>query len=102
MAYEITKLIKFSPQHETLFKELKPSSNVNPTQGIQVLFPTQWMVHADSLASILNNYSVLLSTWEEAMEVARNTETKARIIEVSSQMKNSDFLFGMILCEDLL
>jgi len=59
-------------------------------------------VRADSLASIIGNYAVLQSTWEEAIGVARDTETKARIGGVSAQMKTFDFLFGVVLGEMLL
>lgn len=57
---------------------------------------------ADSLASIICNYAALQRTWEEASDVARDTETKARIGGVSAQMTKFDFLFGMILSEMLL
>lgn len=70
--------------------------------GVRVLCPTRWTVRADSLASIIGNYAVLQSTWEEAIGVARDTETKARIGGVSAQMKTFDFLFGVVLGEMLL
>ena len=45
---------------------------------------------------------MLQSTWEEVVEIARDTETKARIIGVAAQMKTFGFLFGTILSEMLL
>ena len=74
---------------------LSDSSSPN----ICLLCPT---VRADSLLSILKNYSVLLSTWETAQEVVKDTESKARIQGVCSQMNTFDFLFGTMLGEMVL
>ena len=52
----------------------------------------------DSLLSIINNYSVLLSTWVEALEAT----AKAHIQGVCAQMKTFDFLFGTVLGEMVL
>ena len=54
------------------------------------------------LASITCNYAALQHTWEKPVDVARDTETKARIGGVSAQMTNFDFLIGTILGEMLL
>ena len=105
MTHEITKLIKYSPHREGIFKELKHDIDVstgNHSPGVRVLRPTRWTVHADSLGSIIGNYAALQSTWEEAIEIARDTETKARIGGVLAQMKSFDFLFGVVLGEMLL
>lgn len=102
MTHEITKLIKYSPRREGIFKELKSANDVatgSHSPGVRVLCPTRWTVRADSLASIIGNYAVLQSTWEEAIGVARDTETKARIGGVPAQMKTFDFLFGVVLGE---
>ena len=66
--------------------------------GIRVLCPTMWAVHASALSSILENYGVL-NTWEEAIEINTDTETKARIIGVSAQMNAFPFLYGTVLAE---
>jgi len=58
-----------------------------------VLCPTQWTVWANALASIIENYVVLQETWDEALEVAKDTDSKAKINEVSAQMKKFEFLF---------
>ena len=93
--FEITKLIKHSPRREGIFKEIKGASDAlagdNHSPGVCVVCPTRWTVHADSLASIICNYSAIKSTWKEAIDVARDTETKARIGGVSAQMKTFDF-----------
>lgn len=103
--HEITKLIKYSPRREGIFKEIKSTSSAtgdNHSPGVRVLCPTRWTVRADSLASIIYNYAALQHTWEEAMDVARDTESKARIGGVSAQMTKFDFLFGTVLGEMLL
>ena len=86
--HEITKLIKLSPQRDAIFHQLQVETDQSADTNISIklLCPTRWTVRADSLFSIISNYSVLLSTWEKASEVARDTESKARIQGVSSQM----------------
>ena len=99
------KLIKFSPRQETIFRELKAEGDLassNRAAGIRVLCPTRWIVRADSLFSIISNYSALLSTWDEAIEAVRDTESKARIRGVQAQTKMFDFLFGVSLGEMVL
>ena len=103
VTHEVTKLIKYSPCHETIFQEIKPTHDLgHHTPGIRVLCPTRWTVSANALASILSNYEVLLSTWDEAVDVVADTESKARINGVSAQMKTYDFVFGATLGEMIL
>ena len=88
--HEITKWIKKSPRRDGIFKELKAESDLYSDSSsvcVKLLCPTQWTVRADSLFSIIYNYFVLLSTWETASQlIARDTESKAWIQGVSSQM----------------
>ena len=106
MTREITKLIKYSPRREAIFQSLKEKNHLeienDSSPGIRVLCPTRWTVCADSLGSIVDNYVTLQDTWEEAPDIVHDTETKARIKGVSSQMKTFNFLFGTVLCEMLL
>lgn len=99
--YEITKLIKLSPRRDAVFKDLQAESE-SSSSSIKLLCPTRWTVRAESLLSIINNYSVLLDTWDEVSEIARDTETKARIQGVASQMNTFNFLFGALLGELVL
>jgi len=72
--HEVTKLIKYSPHCEGIFHELKSAYDITTgyqLPGVRVLCPTRWTVNADSLASIIGNYAVLQSTWEEAVEAVR-------------------------------
>ena len=54
--------------------------------------PTRWTVRADSLNSILENYSILLDFWQEAVDIVADSEMKARIFGVSYSMKSFNFL----------
>ena len=102
--HEITKLFKLSPRREALLKEIQQEIEISSGTGsvsIKLLCPTRWTV-ADSLSSIIDNYSELLKTWEKAGEVARDTESKARIQGVAAQMNTFDFHFGIFLSELVL
>ena len=57
--HEITKLIKKSPAHDAIFKQLKEEMASN-TPSIRVLCPTRLTVRAGALKSILDNFEVLL------------------------------------------
>jgi len=67
-----------------------------------VLCPTRWTVCANALASVISNYDVLLSTWDEAVEVVSGTKCIARITGVAAQMRKFEFVFGAILGEMIL
>ncbi len=98
---EITKLVKFSPRRDNLFNKLKNEmSPGNP--GIRVLCPTRWTVRAESMDSIVRNYSVLQELWDEAVSLVHDSEVIARIRGVASQMQLFDFFFGLVLGENLL
>ena len=94
--HEITKLIKLSPRRDALFQQFKEESAPD-TGGVRVLCPHRWTVRAQSLKSILDNYEALCATWDEAIEIAKDTETKSRLIGVSSQMVKFDYFLGLCL-----
>ena len=98
---EMSKLIKFSPKRDAMFHKLK--EELQPEcPGMRVLCPTRWTVRADSLRSVLDNYSVLQELWEEAEKASKESETTARIIGVASQMATFDFYFGVYIGELIL
>lgn len=99
--HEITKLIKYSPRREGIFQRMKSLSASN-SPGIRVLCSTRWTVRAEALASITSNYDCLQKTWEECLDVVKDTETKARIRGVSTVMSTFDYLFGNMLGEMIL
>ena len=66
-AFEISKLLKFSPRRDALFSKLK--NEIAPgTSSIRTLSITRWTVHATSLESILENYSVFQALWDDVKE----------------------------------
>ena len=99
--HEITKLIKKSPQRDACFQRLK-ASLAPTTPGVRILCPTRWTVKADTLQSVLDNYTVLLETWQESLTVVKDSEMRARIQGVSAQMNTFSFLFGAMLGQLLL
>ncbi len=97
LTHEMSKLIKYSPRRESIFKKIKESISLSSSPGIRTLCPTRWTVRAESLSSIINNFEALRSTWELAMDAVQDTETKSRIRGVSFQMETFDYFFGNYL-----
>ena len=98
---ELVKLIKFSPKREALLRKLKEEADNNAI-NIRTLCPTRWTVRAESLGSILANYDSIQELWETALHETSDTETKARIRGVQSQMQTFKFLFCLVLTEMIL
>lgn len=104
MTHEIIKLIKRSPKQEEIFKKIAHEVKVE-APSIRTLCLTRWTVRAEALASISENYEALLSTWEVAKESTKETEMKARILGVESQMEKFEYFFGVELgrkCLDMV
>ena len=98
---EITKLIKRSPKRDLLFEKAKLQLAPD-SPGIRVLCPTRWTVNANACSSIIDNYQVLLQVWEESLKILKDSEQILRIKGVQSQMKNFDYLFGVMLSQKIL
>ena len=98
---EMSKLVKKSPKRDAIFQKLK-SELAPDTPGFRVLCPTRWTVRAATLQSIVDNYEVLLSLWEESLASRLDTEMRARILGVQAQMSTFDFLFGVIVGSTIL
>ena len=99
--HEITKLVKYSPRRESLFNAIKDDLAPGNT-GIRIFCPTRWTVRADSMGSIVKNYSVLQELWDQAISIVRDTETISRIRGIDAHMRTFDFFFGLVLGEFLL
>ena len=54
----------------------------------------RWTVNGNLLKSVVDNYNVLISTWEESLEEKLESNIRARIGGVKSQMEKLDFYFG--------
>ena len=59
-------------------------------------------MHVASLESIRLNYPTLMATWEEALDVAKQSKLKAKINGVAAKMNEFEFLFCIMLAELLL
>ena len=68
--------------------------------GVRTMCPTRWTIHADSLASVIANYSNIQELWEVALR--SDIEMKARIHGVNSQMQTLRFLFCLLLSKMML
>ena len=79
-AFEIIKLIKKSPKREAIFKRMKREFGDTST-GIRSLCPTRWTVKANSIESIIENYTVLIKTFKEDIE-----ETKSMPFEMKTRI----------------
>ena len=83
----------------TLKQQLAPTN----VPGFQTLCPTRWTVKASSsLDSVLKNYRVFQALWEEAKEIAPDSETRTRIAGVEFKMSTFPYLFGVLLGESIL
>ena len=105
-AFEISKLIKFSPKRNAAFDRIKaehPEDDCHTGVGIRSFCPTRWTVRGDSITSILDNYTVLKQLWEECLDTTSLLpEVKGRVFGVRAQMSQYNLLFGLILCERIL
>ena len=70
--------------------------------SIRTMCPTRWTVRAEALASIIANYGELQCLWDRALLSTSDTEMKARIRGIDSQMNNFRFLCGLLLSEMIL
>ena len=98
---EISKLLKYSPRRDSLFETLKKELAPD-VPSFRTLCPTRWTVKASSLESVLNNYKVFQALWEEAKEIAPDSETRTRIAGVEFKMSTFPYLFGVLLGECVL
>ena len=95
---EISKLLKYSPRRDSLLETLKQQLAPD-VPGFRTLCPTRWTVKASSLDSVLKNYRVFQALWEEAKEIAPDSETRTRIAGVELKMSTFPYLFGVLLGE---
>ena len=99
--FEISKLLKFSPKRDQMFEELK--KEISPhSPGFRVLCPTRWTVRAESLRSILENYTTLQELWDTALEMQLVAEVRSRITGVKAQMESFNYYFGISVAELVL
>jgi len=89
-AFEISKLIRFSPKRNTAFDRIKVENPAEeesgPKLGIRSFCPTRWTIRGDAIESI-DNYDTLNRLWEECLE---------------TKLSHYNTLFGLQLSKKIL
>ena len=93
--------MKFSPKREAILNQIKEKIG-SDAPSIRALCPTRWTVRAESLTSIIANYTELQNLWERTLSSTSDTEMKARIRGIACQMEKFRFLFGLLVSEMVL
>ena len=98
---ELAKVFKYSAKKKAMLLKLK--ADLSPeTMGIRPLCPTRWTVRAESLQSVILNYSVIYSVLEEIIEEYRgNSEATSQARGIMVTMEKFSFLFGIVIGEKL-
>ena len=84
IAFEVSKLIRFSPKRNAAFNRIKVENlaeeEPGPSNNIRYFSPTRWTVHGDAIESIIDNFDALKKLWEECLETKLDPDVKGRII----------------------
>ena len=107
--FALAKLIKFSPKRDAVLRNLQSRINnedafedfVKPPR-VTLFFPTRWTIRADCLNAVTENYDQLQELWEWSLQNSNDTETKARIRDVSAHTKTFAFCLGIHLAHLIL
>jgi len=87
--HEIGKLIQYSPKRANHFKNIQVNK-CNHASGFRILCPTRWAIRNETFSSIIQNYSVLLELWDEILDERIDSDVRARVGSVCSQMLTFD------------
>ena len=85
ITHEISKLLQYSPKRANQFKDIQVNM-CDETAGFRILCPTRWTVRNETFVSIIDNYTVLLELWSEILDENIESEVRARVNGVLSQM----------------
>ena len=72
LAYEISKLIHYSPKRNAAFHRTKaeqPAEDEGSSIGIQAFCHTHWTVRGDAIESIPENYNTLQQLWDDCLDM---------------------------------
>lgn len=98
---ELSKVFKYSAKKKAMLLKLK-SELAPATPGIKPLCPTRWTVRAESLRSIILNYTVIMSVLQEIVEEYKgNFEACCQARGILLAMEKFHFLFGIIISEKI-
>ena len=105
-AFEVSKLIRFSPKRNAAFDRIKVENPAEeesgPSHGIRSFCPMRWTVRGDAIERIIDNFDTLKRLWEECLETKLDPDVKGRIIGVQTQMLHYNTLFGLLLSKKIL
>ena len=102
-SYEITKLVKFSPKRDSHLRKIHEEEYYDDDEHndmlktIRLFSETRWTVRAGSLSRIYENYKELDQLWTWCLDVYKDTESKARVKGVQSQMQSFNYFFELRL-----
>lgn len=87
-AFEVTRLIKFSPKRNAAFEKICSSHQEDtPTPvGICTFCQTHWTFWGDSLESILFNYKALAELWEECLVSVVHLDSDVNLVSLVSKL----------------
>ena len=99
-SYEITKLVKFSPKHDSHLRKIHKEEYcqnedhcASKFSKLRLFSETRWTVRASSLTSIYENYKELEELWDWCLDEYKDREARARILGVQSQMQTFEYFF---------
>ena len=98
---ESSKLIKKSPKREGMLQKIRDDLSLE-CPGFRVLCPTRWTVRANTLKSILDNWTAINSVWTISLGEKLDPEMRGRIIGVQAQMVKFEYFFGINSLQILL
>ena len=99
--HEISNLLQYSPKRKGLFEDIKAECSPDSV-GFCILCPTRWTVRNETFHSIMENYDALLQLWETMLDDHLDSEVRARVNGVASQMKTFNYFFGACFHYSLL
>jgi len=87
-AFEITRLIKFSPKRNAAFEKIRSSYQEDTPTPVRIctFCQTHWTVWGDSLESIHFNYKALAELWEECLESAVHLDSDVNLVSLVSKL----------------
>ena len=85
-AFEMHKLIKYSPKRERAFNRLR-GETAPGNSDYRTLCPTRWTVRAVSLQDILDNWDVFQELWDKILEGRVDPEVRDLVVGVQTQMQ---------------
>ena len=95
-AFELNKLIKYSPKRERAFNRLREETAPG-NSGYRTLYATRWNIRAVSLQSFFDNWDVFQELWDEILEGRVDPEVRGRVVGVQTQIQSFNFFSGIQL-----